>query len=86
MPGGGLYDRFVAARDHVMPPPYVVKPNAEGSSVGVFLVFEGANGPPQELAQASWTFGEQVLIEPYIPGQELAVAAQLVPMEQPGRP
>ena len=39
VPGGGLFNRFEAARDHVMPPPYVVKPNAEGSSVGVFLVF-----------------------------------------------
>ena len=74
VPGGGLYNRFVAARDHVMPPPYVVKPNAEGSSVGVFLVFEGANGPPRELALDSWTLGEEVLIEPYIPGKELAVA------------
>ena len=52
VPGGGLFDRFEAARDHVMAPPYVVKPNAEGSSVGVFLVFEGANAPPQELAVA----------------------------------
>jgi D-alanine-D-alanine ligase len=74
VPGGGLFDRFEAARAHVMPPPYVVKPNAEGSSVGVFLVFEGANGPPQELAQDSWTYGEQVMIEPYIPGKELATA------------
>ena len=74
VPGGGLFDRFEAARKHVIPPPYVVKPNAQGSSVGVFLVFEGANSPPQELAQPTWTFGEQVLIEPYIPGKELAVA------------
>ena len=74
VPGGGLFNRFEAARDHVMAPPYVVKPNAEGSSVGVFLVFEGANGPPQELAQASWTYGEEVMIEPYIAGKELAVA------------
>ena len=74
VPGGGPFNRHVAARDHVMPPPYVVKPNAEGSSVGVFMVFEGANGPPQELAQPSWTFGEEVLIEPYIRGLELAVA------------
>ena len=74
VPGGGLFNRFEAARDHVMTPPYVVKPNAEGSSVGVFLVFEGANGPPQELAQASWTYGEEVMIEPYIAGKELAVA------------
>src|SRR5277367_1467187 len=74
VPGGGLFNRFEAARDHVMAPPYVVKPNAEGSSVGVFLVFEGANGPPQEIVQPSWTFGEEVMIEPYIAGQELAVA------------
>lgn len=57
-----------------MPPPYVVKPNAEGSSVGVFLVFEGANSPPQEVVAPDWTFGEEVMVEPYIAGQELAVA------------
>jgi D-alanine-D-alanine ligase len=74
VPGGGLFNRFEAARDHVMPPPYVVKPNAEGSSVGVFLVFEGANSPPQELIAPSWTFGEEVMIEPYVRGFELAVA------------
>ena len=73
VPGGGLFDRFVAAAAHVMAPPYVVKPNAEGSSVGVFLVFEGANRPPQEIVAPSWTFGEQVMIEPYIAGRELAV-------------
>ena len=74
VPGGGLFNRFDAAKRHVMEPPYVVKPNAEGSSVGVFLVFEGANSPPQELAQEGWSFGEDVLIEPYIAGKELAVA------------
>ncbi|MDZ4053306.1 MAG: D-alanine--D-alanine ligase, partial [Phenylobacterium sp.] len=41
VPGGGLFNRFEAAADHVMAPPYVVKPNSQGSSVGVFLVFEG---------------------------------------------
>src|ERR1700758_775214 len=74
VPGGGLYNRFEAARDHVMAPPYVVKPNAEGSSVGVFLVFEGANSPPQDIVAPSWTFGEEVMVEPYIRGLELAVA------------
>lgn len=73
VPGGGLYNRFEAARDHVMAPPYVVKPNAEGSSVGVFLVFEGANRPPQEIVATSWTYGEEVMIEPYVAGMELAV-------------
>lgn len=72
VPGGGLFNRFEAAADHVMAPPYVVKPNSQGSSVGVFLVFEGANRPPQELVTPSWTFGEEVMIEPYIRGKELA--------------
>jgi D-alanine-D-alanine ligase len=74
VPGGGLYNRHDVARDHVLPPPYVVKPNAEGSSVGVFLVFEGANRPPEELASPAWTYGEEVMVEPYIRGLELAVA------------
>ena len=74
VPGGGLVNRHVAAADHVMAPPYVIKPNAEGSSVGVFIVREGANRPPQELVSPQWTFGEEVMIEPYIRGRELAVA------------
>lgn len=72
VPGGGLFNRFEAAADHVMAPPYVIKPNAQGSSVGVFMVFEGANRPPQDLVAPGWTFGEEVLIEPYIRGKELA--------------
>ncbi len=74
VPGGGLFNRFEAAADHVMAPPYVIKPNAEGSSVGVFIVPEGANRPPQEIAAPDWTFGEEVMIEPYVRGKELAVA------------
>jgi D-alanine-D-alanine ligase len=74
VPGGGLFNRFEAARAHVMAPPYVVKPNAQGSSVGVFLVFEGANAPPQALIAPAWTYGDEVMIEPYVAGQELAVA------------
>ncbi|GAA0867566.1 D-alanine--D-alanine ligase [Brevundimonas basaltis] len=74
VPGGGLYDRREVARRHVMPPPYIIKPNAEGSSVGVYLVPEGANGPQAEVGADDWTYGEQVLVEPFIPGKELAVA------------
>jgi D-alanine-D-alanine ligase len=73
VPGGGLYDRFVVASEHVMAPPYVVKPNGEGSSLGVFLVFEGANAPPAEVAAPGWSFGDQVMVEPYIAGRELSV-------------
>jgi D-alanine-D-alanine ligase len=74
VPGGGLFPRLEAGRRHVMAPPYVVKPNAQGSSVGVFRVFEGANQPPEALLADDWEFGEEVLVEPYVPGLELAVA------------
>jgi len=73
VPGGGLYSRFEAGRRHVLPPPYVVKPNAQGSSVGVFRVFEGANSPPEGLLSPAWLFGDEVMVEPYVRGLELAV-------------
>src|SRR5580693_6634941 len=44
-----VVSRLEAAKAHVMPPPYVVKPIAEGSSVGVFIVTEEQSHPPQEL-------------------------------------
>ena len=74
VPGGGLFDRHEVARRHVIEPPYIIKPNAEGSSVGVYLVLAGANGPQTEVGADDWTYGEQVMVEPYIPGKELAVA------------
>jgi D-alanine-D-alanine ligase len=73
VPGGGLYSRMEVAAHHVMLPPYVVKPNAEGSSVGVYRVLEGANSPPTEVGSPDWTFGELVMVEPYIAGRELCV-------------
>ena len=74
VPGGGLFDRREVARRHVIEPPYIIKPNAEGSSVGVYLVLAGANGPQTEVGADDWTYGEMVMVEPYIPGKELAVA------------
>lgn len=55
---------------HVLPPPYVVKPNNEGSSVGVYIVAEGANAPPQLSPQMP----ARVMVETYAPGRELTVA------------
>ena len=69
-----LVSRFEAAKAHVMAPPYVVKPVAEGSSVGVFIVTETHPHPPQELFRDDWTFGETVMVERYIPGKELTCA------------
>lgn len=57
----------VSAR-HVMPPPYVVKPFNEGSSVGVYLVHEGA-APPVLSADMP----ETVMVEAFAPGREMTV-------------
>lgn len=73
-PEGQLISRFDAAREHVMAPPYVAKPNAQGSSVGVVIVPEGANRPPAILGSEDWPYDEEVLIERFIPGRELTVA------------
>jgi D-alanine-D-alanine ligase len=69
-----VVSRFEAGRRHLMPPPYVVKPIAEGSSVGVFIVTEQHPHPPQELYRDDWPFGDKVMIERYIPGKELTCA------------
>ena len=55
---------------HVMEPPYVVKPNNEGSSVGVYLVREAANTPPL----LSDDMPEQVMVEQYVAGRELTAS------------
>jgi D-alanine-D-alanine ligase len=74
VPGGVVATRAEAAKRHLLPPPYVIKPLAEGSSVGVFIVREDHKQPPQELNAADWSFGDRVLVEPYIPGKELTCA------------
>ena len=74
VPGGGVVSRIEAAKQHLLPPPYVIKPIAEGSSVGVFIVREDHAHPPQELTRADWSYGDKVMIEPYIAGKELTCA------------
>ena len=66
--------RAEAAAAHPLEPPYVVKPVNEGSSFGVLIVREGANGPPQELLGESWHYGDYLMAEEFIPGRELTVA------------
>ncbi|MCA2011306.1 D-alanine--D-alanine ligase [Cereibacter sphaeroides] len=67
-----VVDSLLASKDavraaHVMAPPYVVKPYNEGSSVGVWLVMDENNGPPQ-LDDA---MPDTVMVEAYVPGREL---------------
>ena len=69
-----VVEGVIAAREeveagHVLQPPYVVKPNNEGSSVGVYIVHPGSNAP--RLAE---TMPAQVMVETYAPGRELSIS------------
>ena len=74
VPEGMVVSRAEAAKAHVIKPPYVIKPPAEGSSVGVFIVQPDHVHPPQELSRPDWPYGEQVLVERYVAGLELTCA------------
>jgi D-alanine-D-alanine ligase len=74
VPEGMVVSRLAAAKEHPLPRPYVIKPISEGSSVGVFIVTEAHDHPPQELTRPDWAFGEMVLAERYIAGKELTCA------------
>lgn len=62
----------IMAKGYPLPPPFVIKPTNEGSSVGVKIVNKGDNLDIVE--EDSWIYGETVLIEKYIRGHELTVA------------
>ena len=54
-----------------IPRPYVVKPLSEGSSIGVEVVFPGDSF---KFSDYKWNYGNESIVEPYIPGKELSVA------------
>ncbi len=72
VPAGTLVFRTAAAEDHPMDPPYVLKPNSQGSSVGVYIVKAGANRPPEGIA-SNKAMGDVVIAEAFVPGRELTV-------------
>jgi D-alanine-D-alanine ligase len=74
VPEGLVASRLEVAKAHVLPPPYVIKPIAEGSSVGVFIVAEDHAHPPQELTRPDWAYGDRLVVEKFIPGKELTCA------------
>jgi D-alanine-D-alanine ligase len=55
-----------------MPAPFVVKPTNQGSSVGVRIVRINDNSWREEVT--GWCFGNELLVERFVPGRELTVA------------
>lgn len=72
VPEGGLMRRLGVAAAHPIKPPYVVKPNGQGSSVGVYIIKAG--DPPLAALAEQADMGEHVIVESYVPGRELTVA------------
>ena len=60
-----------ALREHALEPPYVAKPVAEGSSVGVVIVRSGANRPPESIRRIAPTSDGLIMVERYVAGREL---------------
>lgn len=69
VPPGLIVKRKDLERQDPLPRPYVTKPPREGSSVGVRIVNAGDNA----ILSDQWNFGEEILVERYIPGRELTV-------------
>ena len=60
------------AESDPMPAPFVVKPTNQGSSVGVRIVRINDNSWREEVKD--WPFGDELLVERFVPGRELTVA------------
>jgi len=68
---GLTVNRATAAKSHVLPPPYVIKPLNEGSSFGILIVKADQAFPPQELTREDWAYGDSLLVESFVEGREL---------------
>jgi D-alanine-D-alanine ligase len=76
MPIGQFIDSETLFDADPLPRPYVLKPNNEGSSVGVAIVTDASNygNPIQRDAAGPWSHFRRLLAEPFIAGKELTVA------------
>ncbi len=65
-----VYGEINEIKHNVMPLPYVLKPVAEGSSVGVSIIRKKADF---ERAKKAWKYG-RAMVQEFIGGRELSVA------------
>jgi D-alanine-D-alanine ligase len=63
-----------AAGNHPLPLPYVLKPVAEGSSVGVHIVDHSSNGPASIILEQRELYGDEIMAERFVPGKEITCA------------
>jgi D-alanine-D-alanine ligase len=68
---GVLVTPAAALADHALPPPYVAKPVAEGSSVGVVIARQGVNRPPEAIRKIPVSRDGLIMVEKYVAGREL---------------
>lgn len=57
-----------------LPYPFVIKPEANGSSVGVFII--NNNNELKSIQKQGWDFGRYIMIEEYIKGREFTVLVE----------
>ena len=62
------------AKGAALPPPYVLKPNNEGSSVGVEIILTAEE--EQNMLARDWVHGAGVMQEEFVPGREMTVAVK----------
>ncbi len=76
MPRGKMVESKSLYEGDPLPRPYVLKPNNEGSSVGVAIITDEGNygHPISARAEGPWRHFDRLLAEPFIRGRELTVA------------
>jgi len=70
-PQGKVVRAATLATEDPLPRPYVAKPTNEGSTVGVRIVRQNDNNPPEDEGLSA---EREVLVEEYIPGRDLTVS------------
>lgn len=71
VPKGIMVEKRDVLENDPIPMPYVIKPDDEGSSVGVFII----KTPDEKKKMLSqWPFNKPVMLEEYIDGVEISVA------------